>query len=166
MKCLVFSDSHGTPHLMRCALALHRDAEVVFFLGDGLADAATLASEDPTRAWIAVRGNCDTTDLFGSSFVRKVDEITLDGRKIVLTHGDLYGAKYGVGGLINLARERGADIVLFGHTHIPHEQYVGDYGKPVWLFNPGSISYNGASYGIITLGGTPLLSHGSIAKFL
>ncbi len=37
MKCLVFSDSHGNVSYMKKALRLHPDAEVVFFLGDGLA---------------------------------------------------------------------------------------------------------------------------------
>ena len=33
MKCLCFSDSHGTSAYMRRALKMHPDAEVVFFLG-------------------------------------------------------------------------------------------------------------------------------------
>ena len=39
MKCLVFSDSHRNTRNMREALLRNPDAEVVFFLGDGLSDA-------------------------------------------------------------------------------------------------------------------------------
>ena len=50
MKCLVFSDSHGDSRNMREALARNPDAEVVFFLGDGLYDADTVSTGDRIRA--------------------------------------------------------------------------------------------------------------------
>jgi predicted phosphodiesterase len=56
MKCLVFSDSHGSSYGMLKALALHPDAEVVFFLGDGLSDADSVEYSDRIsghmRAWL------------------------------------------------------------------------------------------------------------------
>ena len=163
MKCLCFSDSHGTSANMRRALKMHRDAEVVFFLGDGLSDFEELIS-DRTRAWLAVRGNCDLISEIGGNFVKKLDSITLGGKKIVYTHGDLYGVKYGTDGVIALAREEGADIVLFGHTHTPLERYISDGEKPIYLFNPGSVgvAYNtDTSYGIIDITDKGVLfSHG------
>jgi len=42
-------------------------------------------------------------------------------------------------------RERGADIVVFGHTHRP---FLSDADRPI-LFNPGP-ALNG-QYGIITI---------------
>ena len=47
-KILVFSDSHGTTHNMRRAIDMHPDAEVIFFLGDGLSD-IELFIKDKTR---------------------------------------------------------------------------------------------------------------------
>ena len=38
MKCLVFSDSHRDARNMRAALLHNPDAEVIFYLGDGLSD--------------------------------------------------------------------------------------------------------------------------------
>ena len=164
MKCLVFSDSHGSTYNMRRAIELNRDAEVIFFLGDGLSDIHTIKNEYPDKAVIAVRGNCDFTSRFMGEDLKKVESITLMGKKIVLTHGDLYGAKGGVGGLISLARDEDADILLFGHTHTPCEMYVSEYSAPFYLFNPGSIGNFTASFGVITLyeGRAPLLSHGSL----
>ena len=159
MKCLVFSDSHRNTANMNKALRLHPDAEVVFFLGDGLSDAYKVSSTDRMRAWLTVAGNCDLDPTFGSEFCKKTDQITLEDHRIVLTHGDLYGAKYGVGGLLSLAKERSARIVLFGHTHEPHEKYYPEY--EVYLFNPGSIA--AGSYGIMTLTDKGVLfSHGNI----
>ena len=124
MKCLVFSDSHGNTRNMRQALLSHPDAEVVFFLGDGLSDADLVSSGDSGRAWLPVAGNCDFSPMFRDSFVKKTDAITLEGVRIAFTHGDLYGAKYGIGGLLSLAKEQGASLVLFGHTHEPLEKYI------------------------------------------
>ena len=163
MKCLVFSDSHGSFALMKKALDMNPDAEVVFFLGDGVSDAIAIRDRYPEKAWINVKGNCDVG--ISSSFydIKKVEKIKLSGYSIVLTHGDLYGAKYGDGGLLNLAREMNADIVLFGHTHTKKYTCVTDFERPIHLFNPGSISVTSGSFGIITLGDVPHFSHGSFA---
>ena len=88
MKCLCFSDSHGTSAYMRRAIKMHPDAEVIFFLGDGLSDAEELIY-DRTKAWFAVRGNCDYVGTLGGNLVKKLDSVTLSGKKIVFTHGDL-----------------------------------------------------------------------------
>ena len=161
MKCLIFSDSHRNTRNMNEAIARNPDAEVVFFLGDGLSDAELVSSHMDGAAWLAVAGNCDADPSFRGAFVPKTDAITLEGQRIVLTHGDLYGAKYGVGGLLALAKERSADLLLFGHTHEPLERYeaLGEGG--VYLFNPGSIG--AGSYGVLLLTeGAILLSHGKI----
>ncbi len=160
MKILVFSDSHGSTLFMRRALNMHRDAEAVFFLGDGLEDVDSLAYLFPSVAWIVVRGNWDYEPSFRGLPVKSVEEITLGGFKIVATHGYHQRAKQGTAGLKRLARESGADIVLFGHTHTPHEEYVPDDDHPFYLFNPGSASGYSPSFGVITLDKAPLLSHG------
>ena len=155
MKCLCFSDTHGSTDGMLKALRKHSDCEVVFFLGDGLADA-----EDVSRtvnlpiAWLPVRGNCDFQRHFRDILtVEKTDEITLLGKKIVFTHGDLYGVKSSFYGLMELAEKRGADAVLYGHTHIPSQEYVSVNSRGVFLFNPGSLSANAypCTYGVIEI---------------
>lgn len=164
MKALCFSDSHGYSYYMSRAIKLHPDAEIVFFLGDGLQDVAEYAALDRERQWLLVRGNCDYRATFLGSEVKKTESITLMGKKIVYTHGDLYGAKYGSDGLIMLAERTEADIVLFGHTHSPFEKYISRE-RGIYLFNPGSIgcSYpETPSYGVMTLTENGVLfSHGS-----
>lgn len=153
MKCLCFSDSHGVSGYMRAALARHSDAEVVFFLGDGLSDAEIALKNYPNMARLVVRGNCDTLGFFESSVAEKTGSITLEGKRIVYTHGDLYGAKYGFDGLIRLAEEREADVVLYGHTHYALEKYISLEKRGVYLFNPGTVGgvFYAPSYGVLNI---------------
>ena len=163
MKCLCFSDSHGRSAGMHRALSLHPDAQVVFFLGDGLSDFEELIY-DRSRMWIAVRGNCDISGILGDIMVKKTDSITLMGHRIFLTHGDLYGVKYGLDGIERLAVDHNADIVLFGHTHQKLEKYIPTEEGGFYLFNPGSVGGgfgSKPSYGVINLTEEGiLLSHG------
>lgn len=164
MKCIVISDSHKSYENIARAVRKNPDADVVFFLGDGIYAVEEYAERFNSMAWIYVLGNCDRPTAINGQFVKKVERINLCGRKIVLTHGDLYGAKYGDGGLISLAEEEGADIVLYGHTHVPKEEYISE--REIWLFNPGSLergaSDGKATFGLLTLSdsGDVLFSHG------
>ena len=167
MKCLIFSDSHGFTAPMRRALLLHPDAEAVFFLGDGVWDFDAVASDDRTRTYLAVCGNNDFGARFRGDPPEKVASISLLGRRILLTHGHLYGARFGTGGLCRLAESVGADIVLFGHTHAPFEQYeTTPSGRGLYLFNPGAVlpGFGEPSrFGLLTLTeSTVLFSHGSV----
>ena len=45
------------------------------------------------------------------------------------------------------ARERKADILLFGHTHVPMQ----DYDDGLYVLNPGSLHGANASYGILDI---------------
>ncbi|MBQ8414754.1 MAG: YfcE family phosphodiesterase [Clostridia bacterium] len=165
MKCLCFSDSHGSSYGMKRALSMHPDAEVVFFLGDGLCDFDELIY-DRSRMWIAVRGNWDVNGILGDSMVKKTDSITLMGHRIFLTHGDMYGVKYGLDGITKLAVDQNADVVLFGHTHKMLEKYIPTEEGGFYLFNPGSIGGGFGikpSYGVINITDSGiLLSHGFI----
>ncbi len=162
LKCLIFSDSHGAGlHRMRRVIDAHPDAEVVFFLGDGLAEAEALASEYVQKMFYLVRGNCDFAPL---SQVEQTDAVTLEGVRIVFTHGHMYDAKFSYHGLAALAAAHGARICLFGHTHSPTEQYRSEADPPCTLFNPGSIGrplIGRPTYGLLTVcDGQYLLSHG------
>lgn len=162
MKCIIFSDSHGSFENMKEAASLHRDAEVIFFLGDGLREADALAAEYSDKMLIAVRGNCDFYPYFRGMEAEKLASLKLCGYKITATHGDLYGVKYALGGLITLGRDTDSDIILFGHTHSPALECVSVNEKPLYLFNPGSVS--SGSFGILELSEKPKFSYGSVCE--
>ena len=139
MKILVISDSHGDVVSIQKIISLHRDAELLIFLGDGLRDLAVATESIPsTMATVSVCGNCDFFSL-GSLAARDEETLTVGGRRIFITHGHKYGVKGGLGTLAAAAFARGADIVLFGHTHEPHESFVEIDGRSIRLFNPGSV---------------------------
>ena len=162
IQCLVFSDSHGRAlSRMQRVIASHPEAQIVFFLGDGLSEAEALPSAFPDRTFLFVRGNCDFAPLYPTE---ETDEITLEGVKLVFTHGHKYDAKLSLAGLRALAARRGAGICLFGHTHHQTQEYCGEGDLPFTLFNPGSIGQPDCgrpSYGVLTLSeGQYLLSVG------
>ena len=171
MELLVFSDSHGRGSNMLEAFARQiKRPDAVIFLGDGLRD---LSYCDFGEVMIfAVSGNCDFYTFYGSGSAEEEIVMTLGGKKIMMTHGDRYGVKQGMARIVKAASEKGADIVLFGHTHLPIERYIpageSEYGiileKPLYLFNPGSIGGYDASFGCIEIkkNGEIFMSHGNL----
>ena len=153
MKILVFSDTHGDTQKMYRAILSHSDAEVVIHCGDGENDVNYMKTAFPSKAFYNVKGNCDwCSDLPG------VLELTLQGKKIFVSHGHLYNAKMGIMNLCYAAREKQSDILLYGHTHIS----MNEYDDGMYIMNPGSCHGYGATYGIIDITPKGILT--SIAK--
>ncbi len=175
MKLLVLSDSHGRVDRLRAVTERHRDADGLLFLGDGLRDLDRLSELPPNLTPIAVRGNCDGFSVFASDgHVPTERMVGFDRFLIFMLHGHTGGVKHGIETAAEAAAGRGADLLLYGHTHVAHEAYwpagerVGGITlqKPLWILNPGSLGEprDGApSYGLITMqGGQLLLSHGRL----
>ena len=59
------------------------------------------------------------------------------GKKIFMCHGHRYGVKYSYNSIYYRGKEVGADIVLFGHSHLP----IIEECDGLTLMNPGSISH-------------------------
>lgn len=166
MKLLVLSDTHGRVDRVLRVLNLHSDADAVLFLGDGISDISRSGVD--TGKLFCVRGNCDGVSFNPSLY--SPDELSLcfDGFNILMMHGHLHGVKSGIDSAVRYAAAKGADILLFGHTHIPCESYLSsdDMKKPIYIFNPGSLGAGqggSASYGLIqTKNRHILFSHGSL----
>ena len=127
---------------LRRAILAQPQAEVVVHLGDGEGDVALLKPSFPERMFLQVQGNCD-----GGSALPVRGEFEAQGVKLFYTHGHAYGVKSGEGSLLHAARERGAGIVLYGHTHNPRE----DYQEGLYIMNPGRLSGWEPSYGTIDI---------------
>ena len=160
MKIVVFSDSHGYDYDMERLIRKHSDAYCFFHLGDGAPAFLTLCGRLGVIGH-AVKGNCD---LFtGEHDIRPTATVTLGRFSFFLTHGDRYGVNWSKENLVYAAKERGCNVAIYGHTHVAHQQYIpaaDENDKPVYLFNPGSISRprDGApSYGIIDFEGDNIL---------
>jgi len=137
MRIVVCSDSHGDVQKLMLAMDQQPNAGAYVFLGDGIRDAEILRSRG--KPAVFVKGNCDGLPC------PVYETLTLAGKTILCTHGHHDQVKFGLDILLYRARERGVDICLFGHTHVP---YIG-YEEGVHLFNPGSIQ-NG-DYGFVDI---------------
>ena len=141
------------------------DTDALFFLGDGYRD-LELLKPTVTVPLYAVKGNND----FYSPY--PIDQtVEFDGKRILLTHGHQYYVKSHTRLLIAKGIARGADAVLFGHTHTPTEEYLpADVTgtKPLYVFGCGSIGLpNGTkpAYGILeTYRDQMILIHATLSR--
>ncbi|NLC53336.1 MAG: metallophosphoesterase [Firmicutes bacterium] len=147
MRILVVRDTHGNYRLLRQVVKAAGPVDLLLHAGDGSSDLTKLAREFPAHSLAAVAGNCDP-------FSTQPRELLLNvgGQKLFLTHGDRYQVKWDLLRLFLEGQERGADLIVFGHTHCP----LINYEQGILLFNPGSLSRNnrgeGPSYGWLELG--------------
>jgi putative phosphoesterase len=143
----VVSDTHGdTSYIEKALRKIDRaKAHMIIHLGDYIRDAEYMQRRFNGRV-IYVKGNCD----FGSDAKSELLE-TIEGKNLFITHGHKYDVKHSLTRLMFKAEEVGADLVLFGHTHIAMCEQVKDR----WFINPGSASearVDSESIAFITLG--------------
>lgn len=153
-KLLILSDSHnGRLAIERILKAEAGSIDALIFLGDGLRDLEQALTLYPRLRAYAVAGNCDFGALEPLDGLAAFDQVV-----VFYTHGHMYGVKYDLDTLADAAAARGANVALFGHTHIPLARQIND----VFLFNPGSCGrcYTGPdTYGILTLADGKVVSH-------
>ena len=133
MKILVFFFFFGAYSKMERALEAHPDADMIFFLGDGLREADKLFDEYKSIPHVAVRGNCDLASSFGGESYLDEQTVDLGEIRVFACHGHKYGVKSSELGLWLRAKEKEVDLALFGHTHQPFWEQ-----RQTLLLNPGS----------------------------
>lgn len=144
-RILVMSDTHGNKVNIEKALRKFGDVDCIIHLGDYTRDAEYIRSLTDKKVY-SIKGNCDI------SGARREMLIHTEGKSILALHGHQQGVKSSLLQLGLYAAERGADLVLFGHTHIPiEEQY-----ENIILYNPGSLGEprgRKPSLGVVTIDG-------------
>ena len=134
MKILIVSDTHRRDGNLRAIIEKQSPFDMLIHLGD------TEGSEIYFKEWVnndncvihVVRGNND----FFSDLPRE-KEFQIGKYKVLLVHGNTYGVSMGNQELKQEARDRGVDIVMYGHTHKP----VVDQDRDIIAVNPGSLTY-------------------------
>ncbi len=145
MRILVISDSHGNTRVIDKILSSQPDAKYVFFLGDCVSDIEDFEFLYPDKKFCTVSGNCDYFSTLPSVGVE-----TVNGVRILYTHGHTFGVKGGTQRLYETAKENCCHIALYGHTHIANTLYEDG----IYIVNPGSCSHsrNGLpSYAVIDI---------------
>lgn len=131
MRLLVLSDTHGRPQLIDRVLRREKEAAEVFFLGDVVRDVEEIMPDFPDRRFHIVHGNCDYFSNYPD-----FDIIELPGVTVYMTHGHRHAVKSGLDGIFEAAKNAGANVALYGHTHIA----AIDYKDGVYLINSGSLA--------------------------
>lgn len=163
MQILVISDTHGRYDILRKVVYEYLNADMIIHCGDGQIETDRLLSEHPElkEKMLRVRGNCDY-----SREIPLLQEVPLPfGHKAVAVHGHKYTYGDFQQNLIDLAREHGADIVLFGHLHVRIDRNV----EGIRLFNPGSAALPRdqfpPGFGLLdVMEGGILTSHGNLSR--
>jgi putative phosphoesterase len=133
MKILVISDTHGDTNKAEEVIKANNGTDMVIHLGDYFRDAQKLSGLFPGIRFEYIYGNSD----FMVNNVPAEKLLDLCGKKVFITHGHRYSVKWDYNKLFKKAEELDADIVLFGHTHVPD---MVENGKHC-ILNPGSASY-------------------------
>lgn len=135
MRFLVISDTHGA--IRDAAFIIekwHTHIDGVWHLGDHASDLDKLAkhyAQSFSLAFSSVRGNCDFS--CPAPYSR---QFTIEDCHVFMCHGHQYRINFSLDYLREQAREQKADVVLFGHTHVP--LYEKENG--LLLLNPGSLT--------------------------
>jgi putative phosphoesterase len=145
LRIIVFSDSHGNAGILREIASNQPDAEVFIHLGDGEREFDSLRESYPDKLMRNVRGNAD----WGSTS-KLLDTLVLEKKHILFVHGHTFQTKRSSDLILSEAQLIGADIALFGHTHVA----MTDYVDGIYLLNPGSVSlprHGRPTYGVIDI---------------
>ncbi len=148
MKIAVVSDTHGNNKDIIEKLSEIEKPDILFHLGDYVNDGVKISKALGIKT-IIVRGNGD----YLHTEYNEDEIIEFKGKKFFLTHGHKYNVQNGITNLYYKGLELGANVVLFGHTHIPIVESL----ENMIIMNPGSPSLprNAVkikTFGIINIG--------------
>lgn len=130
MRILVVSDSHGSNAELIQAMDKMEKPDIILHLGDNIEDGEEISKIFGIETHI-VRGNGDYDHNYPYDKLVKIA-----GKNIFMTHGHRWNVKMGFMSLYYKGLELGADLILYGHTHVP----INTEEKGISIMNPGSPS--------------------------
>lgn len=130
-RILIVSDTHGRITYLQDVWRRSGPLDLTIHLGDVEGGEQILRRLAPCPMEMIAGNNDYFTNLPGEKVIR------IGKYNIFLTHGHRYRVHYGNELLLEEARKRDCQIVMYGHTHAPELRYY----PGVTVLNPGSISY-------------------------
>ena len=131
MKILIVSDTHRSLNNLDTALCNEEPIDMLIHLGDVERQMAEIAKMVDCPIHM-VAGNNDFL-----CALEDEEEFEIGKYKVFITHGHQYYVGMSEEYLQEEARVRGADIVMYGHTHVPKLTFESD----LITLNPGSLTY-------------------------
>jgi putative phosphoesterase len=134
-KIGVLSDTHG--HLPKEVYEFFKDVDLIIHAGD-IGSVDVLNELQAFKKTVAVYGNIDDFDVV--ALTEKVENIEIEGLKIMVTHIGGYPIRYerGIKELIEIERP---NIFISGHSHIL--KVINDPKYSLLHINPGAAGRQG-----------------------
>lgn len=128
-KILVVSDTHGNYRDVKNLISEIEGIDYIIHLGDGLDDIENILEGKSIKAK-SVRGNCD------QFYIGHPERLIIEenGFRILAVHGHRQRVGNNLNRLHEVAIEEGADLVLYGHTHV----YNDEVREDIRFVSPGS----------------------------
>lgn len=133
MRALIISDTYRENSAFLQLIDKVGHIDMLIHCGD-VSGSEYLYKEAVECAVKIVSGNND----FYTS-LKSEEEFEIENYHVLLTHGHMKGVSYGPERIMEYAANKGADIVMYGHTHVPSVEYDETLG--LWAVNPGSLTY-------------------------
>lgn len=130
MRIGITGDTHSNTRSLRKIVQQAPPVDLWLHTGDHDYDANLLQALSGLKV-VRVLGNCDA---LGSQEAKPDEFLELEGFKLWLTHGHKYIERNERQDMGYWAGVFGADIAIYGHTHVPVQYHYGD----ILLLNPGS----------------------------
>lgn len=131
MKVLIVSDTHRHNENFVKAVERTTPIDLVVHCGD----------IEGSELFISQAAGCPVQMVAGNNdfFSELPGELTfkIGALQVWVTHGHHYYVSMGTEFIIEEARARGVDVVMYGHTHRPSIEYRAG----IVVLNPGSLSY-------------------------
>lgn len=132
MRIIVVSDTHGRIDSFVKSIKSIERPKFIIHLGDYVEDGEKIQSITNIET-VIVKGN-------GDYFNQKYEEdklLEIEGKRFFITHGHKYSVRNRLDTIMYRGEELKADVILFGHTHIPIILEEAN----MMIMNPGSPSY-------------------------
>lgn len=128
MKALIVSDNHKDEYRMQELIDIYEN-EIDLWLHCG--DSEFAVNHPFWATFKTVRGNMDWESQFPEVRIEELGDTTVG-----VLHGHKHQVKFSLDSMADVAKENGASIIFYGHTHVAKVDKMDD----IFFINPGSIS--------------------------
>lgn len=130
VNIVLAADNHGIRDSLKKLKEMYADYDLFVHCGDSEMEVSEM------DGYVCVKGN---NDFAYYSEIPYHMTLNIKGQKILVTHGHMILRSYfNHEPLAERAKAEGADIVFFGHTHMPCDETIDG----IRLLNPGSVTQN------------------------